>query len=573
MSFNNTIQNLEINDNLETVLNLLQDVAPANQKIKDQLGKISKNRNTFITQLQEKWHSRTRPTHTELDIKTLNTQFYADEDLNEIIAEANGRTQCKMGSRDWIIRGADKWIGWDAENSQYFPLPILFEGPLDFQRNFENLVVSDRESGSINLIWTISKVLDKGINMCLSDANWISCFLHLGKSYLPNSYQAMSRYSANLEGLFTTLVSSVNGDHEIAKLRTCMSKLSRKPGEMVQACLYKLRAQYEMILQISFPAMDEATITLRADNYASNCAKFFVSSKTGVICEQYISYKISRGNENTVLKISNLITQHEAINAHDRITTIHSLPDSACRLDLQMYQCANIEDLMVQTAQMQVSDRRSKSPYQPSKRYSKSPSQNRQSYPYKNQSRSPSTERQHRPNSRGREHQNREHRKENYHQGRNRSKTNSKDRYPKKRNTSTHKDKPQGDKNRSSYQRNHYEKSKSPSSRTRGRTPVQGDARQVTCVRCGDPHYGNACTKYVYYDGEPCSICNFLHKTRDHRGRSTSVDKNSQHNGARKRPHIPDFKYRDLDGFQSQIQGANLQSDEPIDFNLFNKKN
>ena len=95
----------------------------------------------------------------------------------------------------------------------------------------------------------------------------------------------------------------------------------------------------------------------------------------------------------------------------------------------------------------------------------------------------------------------------------------------------------------------------------------------MTCVRCGDPHYGNACTKYVYYDGEPCSICNFLHKTRDHRGRSTSVDKNSQNNGARKRPHIPDFKYRDLDGFQSQIQRANLQSDEPIDFNLFNKKN
>ena len=202
MSFNNTIQNLEINDNLETVLTLLQDVAPTNQKVKDQLGKISKNRNTFITQLQDKWQSRTRPTHNEMDIKTLNTQFYADEELNKIIADTNGRTQNKMNSRDWIIKGADKWLGWDAETSQYLPLPILFEGPLDFKRNFENLVVSDRESGSINLIWTISKILDKGINMGLSDDNWISCFLHLAKNYLPNNYQALSRYSANLEGLF-----------------------------------------------------------------------------------------------------------------------------------------------------------------------------------------------------------------------------------------------------------------------------------------------------------------------------------------------------------------------------------
>ena len=110
-----------------------------------------------------------------------------------------------------------------------------------------------------------------------------------------------------------------------------------------------------MILQISFPAMDEKTITLRADNYASNCAKYFVSSKTGIICEQYISYKISRGDENTVLKISNLITQHEAINSHDRISTIHSLPETACRMDLQMYQCANVEDLVVQSARLQLS--------------------------------------------------------------------------------------------------------------------------------------------------------------------------------------------------------------------------
>ena len=567
---------MEISDNLETVLNLLQDVAPGNQNIKDQLGKISKNRNTFITQLQEKWQSRTQPTHTEMDIKTMNTQFYADEELNKIIAETNGRTQNKMNSRDWIIKGADKWLGWDAENSVYFPLPILFEGTLDFKRNFENLVVSDRESGSINLIWTISKILDKGINMCLSDDNWISCFLHLAKNYLPNNYQALSRYSANLEGLFSTLVSSVNGDHEISKLRTCMSKLCRKPGEMVQSCLFKLRAQYEMLLQISFPAMDEASITLRADNYASNCAKYFVSSNTGKICEQYISYKISRGNENSVLKISNLITQHEALNANDRITTTHTLPESGCKLDLQMYQCNNVEDLMVQTAQMQQSGRRSKSPYQPSKGYSRSPSQNRPYYRDKHQSKSPSTERKHRPSSRGREyqnreHQNRDHKKETYQQGRYRSKTNSMDRNPKNRNTSTHKDK--GDKYGNSYKMNRQEKSKSPSNRTRGRTPDQRDANQVKCIRCGDPHFAKLCTKYVFYDGPSCSVCNFLHKTRDHRQRSNSVDRSSQNLGARKKTHVPDFKYRDLDGYQMQIQGANLQSEEQSDFNLFNKKN
>ena len=40
-----------------------------------------------------------------------------------------------------------------------------------------------------------------------------------------------------------------------------------------------------------------------------------------------------------------------------------------------------------------------------------------------------------------------------------------------------------------------------------------------------------------------------------------------------KKVHIPDFKYRDLDGFQMQIQESNLQSEEQSNTNLFNKKN
>ena len=84
------------------------------------------------------------------------------------------------------------WRGWNAENSEYYPQPILFEGALQFEKNFESLVVSDKESGSINLIWTINKILDKDISMCLSEQNWITRFLHLAKSYLPNAYQAMS---------------------------------------------------------------------------------------------------------------------------------------------------------------------------------------------------------------------------------------------------------------------------------------------------------------------------------------------------------------------------------------------
>ena len=565
MAFNSTIQNLEIADNLETVLTLLQDIAPTNQRVTEQLGKISKNRNTYITQLQDKWNAREQPTHCEMDIKTLNTLFYASKMDNEMIAASNGRPQTEMNTRDWVIKSGDKWIGWCAETSQYLDLPILFEGPLDFKRNFEHLVISDKESSSINLIWTIEKILEKGISMSLSNENWIACFLHLAKIYIPTSYQSLSRYSADLEGLFVTLVAGVNADHEISKIRTCMSKLTRRPGEMIQSALFKLRSQYEMLIQISFPGMDASSITLRSDNYTCNCAQYFVSSNTGKICSQYIQYKVSRGDENTVMKLSNLITQHEALNPTDRITSTHTLPDDACKLDLQMYTCTNVEQLMVQTAQLNRAGRRSESAQKQSRGNTRSPSQHKE-YRDKNRSKSPLPDRKYRQGSRVRETRKRDPNQEKVYKKGYRSKSSSLDRNKQYRSQSKHDDR--GDRN--SYRTKRQEKSKSPTSGYRGKSPDQ-----LVCFRCGDPHYAKECPRYLYYDGPSCSVCGFKHKTRDHRQRSSSREKNTQNLGARKKVinHIPDFKYRDTENYNLQIRESDLQSEENANSNLFKTKN
>ena len=158
--FHSTVQNLEINDNLETVLNLLQDVAPGNEKIKTEIGKISKNRNTFIQQLQTLWNNRTQPMYTEMEIRQLCSQYYSEELQNSIVDLQQGRPTCRMDPKNWIIKSDDKWLGWNAEMSEYFAEPILFEGNLNFSKNFDNLIVSNRESGSINLIWTLRKFLE-----------------------------------------------------------------------------------------------------------------------------------------------------------------------------------------------------------------------------------------------------------------------------------------------------------------------------------------------------------------------------------------------------------------------------
>ena len=120
-------------------------------------------------------------------------------------------------------------------------------------------------------------------------------------------------------------------------------------------------------------------------------------------------------------------------------------------MDLQMFTCSNIEDLVVASARLNLSDRRSKSPYDkkndkkfpPYRNYSKSPSQG--SYDKTKRSsneqrdRSSSKDRHFRKDSRGRQHQGRSYRDEKdykYQPGRDKSKTSSGDRYTKRRNGS-----------------------------------------------------------------------------------------------------------------------------------------
>ena len=116
MAFNNTIQTLEINQNLETVLGLLQQVAPNNVEVSEAVGQISKTKSTFIKQLKTLWESRQRPLYTEIELREENARYLSEEN-NEIAQQASGANVCHMDNRSWIIKSSDIWRGFHIETS------------------------------------------------------------------------------------------------------------------------------------------------------------------------------------------------------------------------------------------------------------------------------------------------------------------------------------------------------------------------------------------------------------------------------------------------------------------------
>merc|ERR1712030_202648 len=283
---------------------------------------------THLKHILDLWHGRKLHTYTELAIKQACSAHYANEVENAVIDELQGRTTNKMESRNWVIKTDVKWIGWDPEKSEYFKDPIMFEGELKFSQIYEQLVISDKESGSCNLIWTIKKLITRGSDSCLS-------------------YATISRYSDDLERLFVTLVANVNADEEIGKLRSTMAKLHRKQGEQIQVPLYKLKSFYELLLGITFPQMDNETAIIRADNYSATCSKYFVTTNTSAVIGKYIGWKTQKGEAINVMGVCQVISNHENTTPTDMIQATLYLPEIATRLDTQMSIAKNVEELVI----------------------------------------------------------------------------------------------------------------------------------------------------------------------------------------------------------------------------------
>ena len=517
-----TIQSIENHEQWSQLYKILHEAIPTNKSIKDELGKLANNRETHLSQLKTEWDSRPVPLYSQDDIKRLCTAFYARDQFEGVLDEMQDRFLGHMNSRDWIIRDTAQWRGFDAENGTYHDDPIRFDGDLPFTKVYEPLVVWDKESGSTNLIWSIRKLIKEGGKNALSSRNWIALWLHFSQKFMNSTYHNLSRYSDDLESLFTTLISNINVDEEVAKLRAAMSKLHRDPKMPLQCPLYKLKSSYELLLGINFPLMDQEEILTKSDSYSVNCAKYFISRNTNLALESYIQLKLTKGEKLNVILVCQLVQRHESTVTSDQIQATMYLPEHCCRLDTSLVTATNTEQLFIQAAEFQRGrnhsssgngqfssqrgDRRSSSRRGSQqrdghrRRFFRSPGGRFWPKSTRRQSQSPGRN-SYQKSSSGQTVRRPSHHRVTSKHGRRYSRS------------------PGGKSwfisSRSSTPKNNYNQD------NRGRTG--NPATQNTCIRCGGSHLSSDCRLYTFYSGNPCEKCGKMHPTQAHRHRSTSA--------------------------------------------------
>ena len=163
----NLLQSIETKEQLHNVLAAINEAFPNQAPIENELGKYTASKEQAIRRLQQEWYNRTLPLYTELQVRQMNSSYYSEKAAKQIAANLGGKTYIEMDPRNWVVKTATRWSGWNASQSIYYETPLLFEGEIHFDKNFEPLVVADKDSHSVNLLVSLSKLITKGNEMCL----------------------------------------------------------------------------------------------------------------------------------------------------------------------------------------------------------------------------------------------------------------------------------------------------------------------------------------------------------------------------------------------------------------------
>ena len=127
--------------------------------------------------------------------------------------------------------------------------------------------------------------------MGLTNSDWIQVYLIMAKKHLPLIFTSLSRHSSNLNALFIELVSNINLENEIAKLRSAFWTISRKTSEQVHISVFRIKSLYLMILSINSPHFTDDKLQTRADYLALSCIPHLVTANTNSAFQVFIQIK------------------------------------------------------------------------------------------------------------------------------------------------------------------------------------------------------------------------------------------------------------------------------------------
>ena len=151
-----------------------------------------------------------------------------------------------------------------------------------------------------------------------------------------------------MDQLFACLVSLINSDVEIAKVRNALTKVSRNPGENVAIPIKKIKSLYVTLYGISRLEWNAEKALLKANNHALSCVRLLINSHTVTELARFTKLKQS---EDTVNFISSAENQLKECRFQEQTF----LPREASHLDINSFDASSLQELIINKTGMKQS--------------------------------------------------------------------------------------------------------------------------------------------------------------------------------------------------------------------------
>jgi hypothetical protein len=345
----------------------------------------------------------------------------------------------------------------------------------------------------------------------------------MAKQYLPLMFTSLSRHSADADSLFKELVSNINIDNEVAKLRSALCTINRKHLEQIHIPIFRIKSLYQMVLSINQPHLTEDKIETRSDHLAISCIAHLVTASTFAQFQIFIQLKAQELEVTGCADACNFLASQEQAGPEFQLTTTMYLPKNCSMLDLASLEATNINELVINSTTRQGTSKENKREQKKTDRRNSKDS-NRYDGNRRDNVRRFSKDRGDEKQTRGREKDRERQRQRGQQRDSNqRSNSGNRSQYSSSRenqgrrtssnNRNGSNNRGQRGQQRDSNQRN---ESKNRGQRGQQRSTSRNRGSPVRlrgCVRCGsDNHTGDACPRFEYWNGPPCSTCGYLHK-------------------------------------------------------------
>lgn len=274
----------------ELVEALIKDAA-LSQDTKDTFKKIQYKQNPWQLQLKKLWDALSYPAHDTTSIVQLNCQwrknveainsqranqrqFYISQGDPASASQIPNIDDRSMSERACIIKSELKSEGWNPAISKF---EILQNPSKPDITKMSDSIDHCIHSGSINVPRTIINLLDLGKERGYTEPHYGSLFLQFIKSYIPNSHQAALTYSRDVNELFNFLLSIVDTEQEVSKLRNAILKISRKPEDPISVPVLKMKSLMTSLFYMLDPESTISSVNKRAEKAAIDCLYCLIS--------------------------------------------------------------------------------------------------------------------------------------------------------------------------------------------------------------------------------------------------------------------------------------------------------